>query len=678
MVVHNGRLWRGFEDLGGATGWPQLFRAFAASAPVGSDLLNVANWTWTASMPSPAGALDSKFNGWLEGNMVVTPAGTLAEILRADTKAGITEQAALIDYGSNGTAGVFDPNGRPAENPNDNSGFIPFPGGAKKFTIRRDPITGDYWSLVNRVLPPWYGNDPIYIRNLVSLVRSTDLVHWETRCDLLFHPDVGFHAFQYLDWQFDGNDLVAVSRTSWQGRNYHDANFITFHRVSNFRTLTTANSIATDGSITWPFPGLEVTGSRFTPALLENGTLAYGNRNYLWDEVPKAFANSLITQVSGGIAASMKLKAVESNRAYLASSTAPWAGGLPGWISTGQSFCSNDGGRTRMHLYRRDFVAGQEVIVPQTTWTGTLLVVPPKTTPVGWWRCESTYGNTAVADEFFAFHGKPSSPSGPLAMAFGRFGGALRFNPGQHVDLGNVFPLTRVPFTISMWIRLDAGDTTPGVPLSKMNAGSFDGYAFEVNPAGSPGKIRFSASSASAELQSNQAINDGLWHHVAVTSKPAGNQILYVDGVEQARCPAPEIRATSAALRFGARTVNNAAEAGFIGLLDEIQIYHSALPAARIVELSADPTSPASPPGIPVPIASFTGPSRETWENPFPHQARLSWEAIPGRSYGIFRSPDLERGSWQLIDVITPETNIGEFEENASTGRAFFRVELLP
>ncbi len=49
-------------------------------------------------------------------------------------------------------------------------------------------------------------------------------------------------GFQYADWQFDGDDLVAVVRTAWGAGNYHDANFITFHRVKNFRTLTLADS----------------------------------------------------------------------------------------------------------------------------------------------------------------------------------------------------------------------------------------------------------------------------------------------------------------------------------------------------------------------------------------------------------------------------------------------------
>ena len=45
---------------------------------------------------------------------------------------------------------------------------------------------------------------------------------------------------QYVDWVFDGDDIIAVSRTAFPETRglparQHDANFLTFHRISNFR-----------------------------------------------------------------------------------------------------------------------------------------------------------------------------------------------------------------------------------------------------------------------------------------------------------------------------------------------------------------------------------------------------------------------------------------------------------
>ena len=42
-----------------------------------------------------------------------------------------------------------------------------------------------------------------------------------------------------MDWQFDGDDIIALSRTAFDGaRNFHDANYFTFHRIADFRQLT--------------------------------------------------------------------------------------------------------------------------------------------------------------------------------------------------------------------------------------------------------------------------------------------------------------------------------------------------------------------------------------------------------------------------------------------------------
>ncbi len=94
-------------------------------------------------------------------------------------------------------------------------GFIDFPGGAKKFTIRFDPHSGSYWSLVNNTKSEFNELEPISVRNTLSLSRSVDLINWEIHSELLEHPDVHHHGFQYVDWCFDGNDLIAVARTAY-------------------------------------------------------------------------------------------------------------------------------------------------------------------------------------------------------------------------------------------------------------------------------------------------------------------------------------------------------------------------------------------------------------------------------------------------------------------------------
>jgi hypothetical protein len=238
VVIHNGRLWRAMEDGDGPGGWGSHFRAFMLSVPEDADLLNAKNWTASNRLGRDPAWLDGKFGGWLEGNAVVTPEGGIVDILRVDTKTQ-PEYAAIIEVSADGKQASFDPK----------SSFIEFPGGAKKFNIRYDAPSEHFWSLANIALPQHAKEVAPKVRNAVALVRSPDLRTWETRCLLIYHPDVKFHGFQYADWLIEGDDLIASIRTAYdepagQAHNQHDANYLTFHRWKGFRELTTADSVA--------------------------------------------------------------------------------------------------------------------------------------------------------------------------------------------------------------------------------------------------------------------------------------------------------------------------------------------------------------------------------------------------------------------------------------------------
>ncbi len=228
VVEHRGRLWRAVEDTTQPRRWGLPFRAMVLSAPVKADLLRADSWTRSEPLPGRAEWLEGTFNGFLEGNVVVDPAGQLVNILRVDCPQG--GKAALVRIEGEGRRLAFDPA----------ADFIDLPGGAKKFTIRFDRVSGRYWSLVNSVPSKDRSLRAAGVRNTLALVCSADLRHWDIRDVLLHHPDPARHAFQYPDWQFDGDDIIAVIRTAYddgQGgaHNAHDANFLTFHRFADFR-----------------------------------------------------------------------------------------------------------------------------------------------------------------------------------------------------------------------------------------------------------------------------------------------------------------------------------------------------------------------------------------------------------------------------------------------------------
>lgn len=72
------------------------------------------------------------------------------------------------------------------------------PGGAKKFTVRYDSLSGRYWSLVNYVTQEWAGKqNPAWVRNTLALSSSPNLQEWTVHRTVLHHPDIAKHGFQY-------------------------------------------------------------------------------------------------------------------------------------------------------------------------------------------------------------------------------------------------------------------------------------------------------------------------------------------------------------------------------------------------------------------------------------------------------------------------------------------------
>ncbi len=218
LLEHRGRLWRGIERREPPTGWGVNFRAGMMSARVDADLIDSASWTFSNFLPGDTNWLGGGFGGWLEGNAVATRDGRLLDILRVDTP-GCPEKAALVQISSDGRVAVLDTPQR----------FIDFPGGAKKFTIRYDAASEHYWSLatVTESLPRGSAavKRPAGIRNTLALTCSSDLIRWEVRRILLHHPDTLSHGFQYVDWLFDGDDLIAVCRTAFDDQGGQRAQF---------------------------------------------------------------------------------------------------------------------------------------------------------------------------------------------------------------------------------------------------------------------------------------------------------------------------------------------------------------------------------------------------------------------------------------------------------------------
>jgi hypothetical protein len=233
ITICNGRLWFGSVfDLQGPHGWGNSSRFFVMSAPLKADLLKDSSWTYSTPIVSNPAFLQGGFHGLVEGTITTGPAGSPVTLYRVSYREP-QEKALVARTCRDGEILGFDPL----------KDFINFPGGCKKFIVRYDRASKLYWSLSNWVPKRHAGFNVERTRNTLAMIASPDLYRWTIRTVVLHHPDVDFHAFQYVDFQFDGNDMIALSRTAYDdglggAHSQHDANFITFHRFKNFRDLT--------------------------------------------------------------------------------------------------------------------------------------------------------------------------------------------------------------------------------------------------------------------------------------------------------------------------------------------------------------------------------------------------------------------------------------------------------
>ena len=230
VLIHNGRIWRAVEyATAKSTRWGERYSAAILSAPVKSNLMNAESWTRSNVLPYDSTYLDGNFKAWLEGNVVATKEGKIINMLRVHTPKLKEEYSALVEVDSKGKKIQFD---------TDN--FFRMPGASKKFTIRYDKKSDKYYSLVNYVKEEFSLIQTDRVRNTVALIASENLKKWDVISLVLEHPEPGYHAFQYIDWLFEGNDIIFVSRTAFDdeeggAKAAHDANFLNFHRIQDFR-----------------------------------------------------------------------------------------------------------------------------------------------------------------------------------------------------------------------------------------------------------------------------------------------------------------------------------------------------------------------------------------------------------------------------------------------------------
>ena len=229
VVFYKGRIYETLEW--GTWGTTYKHAAMVMSCDENKDLLIAENWNFTEPLiydQNWEGVASGQVNGTLEGTLCVNPKGELMNIMRYETSIYSDPKYGLVlQYKVN----TEDPDAQLTY-----SHSTKFPANRSKFMMKYDNESKKYYSIATRILSDSRTNN----RNLLSLMVSDDMENWEVLSDLLDYRNCNAEkiGFQYVDFEFDGDDIIYLCRTAFNNaNNYHDANYSTFHRIEKFRNL---------------------------------------------------------------------------------------------------------------------------------------------------------------------------------------------------------------------------------------------------------------------------------------------------------------------------------------------------------------------------------------------------------------------------------------------------------
>lgn len=184
----------------------------------------------------------------------------------------------------------------------------------------------------------------------------------------------------------------------------------------------------------------------------------------------------------------------------------------------------------------------------------------------------------------------------------GVFGNAARFDGNGVLHYSEDYPTpepldlsTQQDFGITMWIKTEpgAGEGMEEERILITNKYSFKrgpGFSISTNKDGTGINVYASTGGVSKRpATQNIAINDGNWHHIAVSFEFSANNVsIYVDGNLAAETDTSglsgDLNQYEPAIGNGSSTGNNKSK-GFVGDIDDLRIYRSALTPEFIQEI---------------------------------------------------------------------------------------------
>jgi hypothetical protein len=221
----------------------------------------------------------------------------------------------------------------------------------------------------------------------------------------------------------------------------------------------------------------------------------------------------------------------------------------------------------------QDIALGSDTVI-LTSGAGA---ITPAANLVGWWTGDGN-NPTTVPDVAGT---NPGTVNGGVTYAPGMVGNALSFDGGNgsFVNVPDASSLDSSSGTWDFWVQTTQAGAYVGFVGKHDAVTSYNGITMYIDPSGLP-SAQIKNASQTVTLTGATPINDGRFHHLALTFQSGGVTTLFVDGQPQATATAPAFSFNPNPLRFG--RMFDPFWSPLKGLLDEMQIFDRVLSAAEI------------------------------------------------------------------------------------------------
>ena len=203
--------------------------------------------------------------------------------------------------------------------------------------------------------------------------------------------------------------------------------------------------------------------------------------------------------------------------------------------------------------------------------------------------------------------------------------GSVDFDGGSYLTASpNLLPTLAGSFTISLWVKTtqDNGDPNDLAWTGDAVISADIPYAGAndlIPVALTGGQVAFNTANTEYDyddtINSSATVNDGNWHHVVVSrNQPTGEKFIYIDSVlDTSDVDSTNLLNDPQLLTFGCKadasnpdpsSPTDTGANGYVGLLDDVQIYPRVLTSAEVEYLYSNPGSVITNSGTPVPVSA--------------------------------------------------------------------------